>query len=338
MDLRERPDLLINFYTGKCSYEEYLMVMEWLSDPVNEAAADRIMKDHWALISGIAMDTGYDQEGVLNKIKAVQAEEVKAEGNEQSEISVSEPAAKVVKMSPKWWYAVAASLIFIFISIGVVQFISPDQIQTLAVTTHRGEQRTIVLPDSSVVTLNVNSELTFPEEFETPERIVYLKGEAFFKVNANPKRPFIVKAGGLDVTAHGTEFNVNFSDKNKVIVGLMEGKVLVKDGFDQQINMKPNDKIAYSDKTQKFTTSNIDELTDAWRNNILVINQLPFKQAVEKIADWYNVDIEIKGKPSTKWLVRASFKGNDITKSLESLSFLYGIRYHKNKDKIIIEI
>ena len=85
------------------------------------------------------------------------------------------------------------------------------------------ESRT--LDDGSVVELNRGSEIGV--QFTPSERRVRLiKGEAGFHVAKNRERPFIVSAGGVDVRAVGTAFNVRF-DSRSVEVVVTEGHVRV---------------------------------------------------------------------------------------------------------------
>mgnify|MGYP000343872227 CR=1 FL=1 len=76
--------------------------------------------------------------------------------------------------------------------------------------------------------LNADSHIYYPENLEGKTRTVYLAGEATFKVVKNPKKPFIVRAGNMDVTALGTEFNVKaYLEDELLIASLIEGKVRV---------------------------------------------------------------------------------------------------------------
>jgi transmembrane sensor len=82
------------------------------------------------------------------------------------------------------------------------------------------------LPDSSIVWLNKNSRLTFPEEFDADQRVVYLEGEAFFDVRKNPHQPFIIHAGATTTKVLGTSFDVKaYQGDKEVSVTVITGKV-----------------------------------------------------------------------------------------------------------------
>ena len=76
---------------------------------------------------------------------------------------------------------------------------------TVLTSTHKSE---VTLPDGTIVWLNNNTKLIYPEVFSLTERSVYLEGEAYFKVTKNKARPFVVKSQGQEIKVLGTSFNV----------------------------------------------------------------------------------------------------------------------------------
>ena len=99
------------------------------------------------------------------------------------------------------------------------------------------EPRTLALSDGTVVHLNTGSE--FREEFTAGERRVsLLRGEAHFSVTKNPARPFIVRAGNVEVRAVGTAFNVHLQSA-AVEVLVTEGVVKLKSGAVQVADSIP---------------------------------------------------------------------------------------------------
>lgn len=92
-------------------------------------------------------------------------------------------------------------------------------------TTGHGEQRSVLLADGSVITLNTDSRVRV--RFETRERAIeLLRGEARFRVAKDAGRPFVVTADGTQVRALGTVFNVRVDD-NRTQISVVEGHVAV---------------------------------------------------------------------------------------------------------------
>lgn len=95
-----------------------------------------------------------------------------------------------------------------------------DQITISAVD----EVRTIYLPDSSKVWLNLSSEITYGEDFSSSKREIDLKGQAYFTVKSDSLHPFTIQSGNTSINVLGTSFDVKGTD-SLVQVIVEEGKV-----------------------------------------------------------------------------------------------------------------
>ncbi|WP_195654018.1 FecR family protein [Bacteroides sp. 1001136B_160425_E2] len=139
------------------------------------------------------------------------------------------------------------------------------------------EIRELTLPDGTRVMLNSKSTLLYPDQFSGKTRSVYLIGEANFKVKADKKHPFIVKANDFQVTALGTEFNVNaYPESENLTATLLEGSVSVEfNNLMTNVILKPNQQLAYNKltKTHKLYQPEIDEVT-AWQRGELVFSNM----------------------------------------------------------------
>lgn len=139
------------------------------------------------------------------------------------------------------------------------------------------EIRELTLPDGTRVMLNSKSTLLYPDEFAGETRSVYLVGEANFKVKPDKKHPFIVKANDFQVTALGTEFNVNaYPENNELIATLLEGSVKVEfDNLMSNVILRPNEQLAYNKKTKRGSLHQpeMEEVT-AWQRGELVFSNM----------------------------------------------------------------
>ena len=82
----------------------------------------------------------------------------------------------------------------------------------------RGGEYVLVLSDGTTVYLNAESELTYPVKFSGKDRRVYLKGEAYFEVERDTCKPFIVEANSLEIQVLGTEFGFGLMAMKNVSV------------------------------------------------------------------------------------------------------------------------
>lgn len=127
--------------------------------------------------------------------------------------------------------AIAASIAALVLGAGggsvlLHQSLGPKPLATQAFSTVVGQQATVTLPDGSTVTLNTDTRVRTVAD--PHKRLVYLdRGQAFFRVAKDPRRPFVVNAGGRTVTALGTAFEVRV-DKGAFKVVLVEGRVRVE--------------------------------------------------------------------------------------------------------------
>lgn len=135
----------------------------------------------------------------------------------------------------------------------------------------------LTLPDGTHVMLNSKSTLLYPEQFTGETRSVYLIGEANFKVKPDKKHPFIVKANDYQVTALGTEFNVNaYPESNELIATLLEGSVKVEfNNLISNVILKPNEQLIYNKHTKEHNLQlpEIDDVT-AWQRGELVFSNM----------------------------------------------------------------
>ena len=155
----------------------------------------------------------------------------------------------------------------------------------------RGGEYTLVLADSTVVFLNAESKLQYPARFEGKERKVYLSGEAYFDVKANPEKPFIVTAGGMDVRVYGTEFNVTAYEGESVRTVLAEGKVGVKttEGS-EEVQLHPGQMAER--EGNGIVVQEVDTYTyTAWKDGKFVFEEENIERIMERLARWYNLNV-----------------------------------------------
>jgi transmembrane sensor len=169
------------------------------------------------------------------------------------------------------------------------------------VSTPKGGQYQVVLPDGTKVWLNAASTIHFPSVFVGQKsRLVELKGEAYFEVAKDKARPFIVKSNGQEVEVLGTHFNINaYSDEGSTKTTLLEGLVKVK-GAEKDLKddgkvlkdvlLKPNQQSIF--EGNKFTVINVDTETAVdWKNGYFSFNKESLPAIMRKISRWYDVEI-----------------------------------------------
>lgn len=216
------------------------------------------------------------------------------------------------------------------------------------ITTPRGGQFKLTLPDGSLVWLNAASSLKFPVSFTGKERVVQLTGEAYFEVahvniaGSLERMPFEVQVNnGMKVQVLGTHFNVNgYDDESAVKTTLLEGKVKVTNTRDnnslisvylqpgQQASLTKADGNLGVQKDAKLATAAI-----AWTHQKFSFTSADVKTVMRQLARWYDVEIEYAGN-----LPEKTFSG-EIPRDLKasevlSLINFAGIRFQIEGKKI----
>lgn len=162
-------------------------------------------------------------------------------------------------------------------------------------STPRGGQYQVVLPDGTRVWLNAASSLRYPTTFTGNERKVYLEGEAYFEVAKNAAKPFHVEAKGVDVEVLGTHFNINaYHDEAYSRTTLLEGSVKVKKGNAQKLLEPGQQAISGGSEPLKVINADSDGVL-AWKNGYFYFNKSTLPEIMRQISRWYDVDIRYEG-------------------------------------------
>ncbi|NII27342.1 hypothetical protein HB364_19790 [Pseudoflavitalea sp. X16] len=210
------------------------------------------------------------------------------------------------------------------------------------VTTPRGGQYEVVLPDGSIAWLNAASSLRFPIAFAGSERKVLLTGEAFFKITPNKNKPFRVeiqgpqKEDGGTVEVLGTTFNVNaYTDDALIRTTLLEGAVKLTTKEAKQV-LKPGQEAAVHTDGKIRQVTKVDIATAVpWRNGFISLES-DLKVVLENIARWYNLGIEYRGTLPAMSLAGKIPRSYSIDVALEALQS-QGIKLElKRKERKIV--
>ncbi|MBE0673099.1 MAG: FecR domain-containing protein [Bacteroidales bacterium] len=211
-----------------------------------------------------------------------------------------------------------------------------SRIQYNTITTPRGGEYNVTLPDSSRVWLNAESSIRFPVNFTDHERKVEITGEVYFEVEKMTDRPFRVSTGNTVVEVLGTSFNVRaYPDESSTATTLVEGSVKVITAGDER-HIAPGQRAA-SDSNGLITVEDVDiEEITAWKNGIFLFNSESIDEIMNQIGRWYNVKIEFKGDPVNKTFSGIVSRKSNVSQVL-SLMEPYGIKFKITDEMIIVE-
>lgn len=151
----------------------------------------------------------------------------------------------------------------------------------------------VQLADGSSVTLNAGSELQFPEVFTDSLREVEFSGEGYFEVEKSDK-PFVVKAGGMQVKVYGTKFNMLYSEKLALSEAvLLEGSIGMF-ANKKEVKIVPNQRVYCSTNDLVLHTETVDPTNYiGWLGNSFKYNRARLDKIVFDISQWYGIEIHL---------------------------------------------
>lgn len=243
------------------------------------------------------------------------------------------------------WFWQANSGVFSFTS----SFVSSDKIIRDTTNNSTGAIN-IQLSDGSVVSLAKNSRLTYPENFNSNERTVQLKGEAFFEVKKNPASPFIIYANKTVTKVLGTSFNIAaYDDSPKIIVAVRTGKVSVfdKNIFDNNkqnadlegIMLLPNQQAEYVKENEKFSKTLVEnpEILNLPSKDAFNFNQTPLKEVFKTLQEAYGVEIIYDKSLVSNRSLKVNLEGESFFEKLNLICKTMNLKYQIIDSKVLLE-
>ncbi|OQP61196.1 hypothetical protein A3860_05650 [Niastella vici] len=227
-------------------------------------------------------------------------------------------------------------------------------------STPKGGEYTVVLPDGTQVWLNAASSITYPTVFDAKERKVQITGEAYFEVakllsaDGRKRVPFVVDilpatgrgtvGGRIEVL--GTHFNVNaYNDEKAIKTTLLEGKVKVTKDEASAI-LKPGEQVSishpdsYRDRSSHLSQP-IPVQTDAvmaWKNGVFHFENADIKTVMRQLSRWYDVEVVYRRNPDTDDpLFFEVSRHTNLSDVLKVLNLAGGARYSIENKKIIVQ-
>lgn len=245
------------------------------------------------------------------------------------------------------WYWLAASVALVA---GLVALLYPNIFSNpnVQVSSGYGETKTVFLPDSSRVTLNANSRLSYAKDWQQGSRDVYLEGEAFFEVrklrqaateNASAPaayRKFRVLTKDVTVEVLGTTFDVQHR-RGETKVVLKTGKVKVLDNAaGKAVTMKPGDMVLA--RRRKLVKAVVNPTTHtSWKDNLLVFDNVSLNEIARLLEDNYDFDVKIEDGQLGNKTFQGTFPADDIDLLLQTLSKTLDADIDHEKKRIVFK-
>jgi len=202
-------------------------------------------------------------------------------------------------------------------------------------STPRGGQYCVTLPDGTIVWLNASSSLHFPTAFTGNERKVEVVGEAYFEVAKNAEMPFYVKAGNSEIKVLGTHFNITaYADDKAIKTTLLEGSVevslvntVVSESDRKTITLQPGQQ-AQLDRNNTWNVIDADlEEAVAWKNGFFIFNNENIESIMLKISRWYDLKVVYEVSSESKNFTGHISRSQNVSEVLSMLELTESLHF-----------
>lgn len=229
-----------------------------------------------------------------------------------------------------WKYGIAAALFgaLLFVSFFFFNQDTATEQEWVIRKATAGQVTELTLPDSSHVWLNSDTEIRFQKNFGTAkQRIIQLRGEAYFEVKHDAEHPFVVNSGNLKTTVYGTSFNVRaYPNDLESQVSVNTGKVGVqaKGSKAAALMLLPSDRISFSKGSFSRSKINLADV-DSWKSGELIFEQTPMPEVISTISRKYKVAINTGTNDYSACKLSARFSNQSLSEVLKTLNISMNI-------------
>ncbi len=197
-------------------------------------------------------------------------------------------------------------------------------------TAQLGEHKTVYLPDSSIVVMNAETEISFDSDSWDENREVKLSGEAFFKVKKGSRFAVVTPNGTVEVL--GTSFNT-FARGTDLNVACRTGKVKVSNKTDNQI-ITPGESVKTSG--EKLVKSTFDNSTESdWRSGTFSYESADLQSVFDEMERQFKVKVSLP-KDAKLRKYSGNFDTKNINEALQNVCIPMSLSYTINGNKIEI--
>ena len=321
--------LMVRYLSLEAGKEEILAFEKWLDEESVNRDIFQAYSKLWEHVGKVGAVAGLDLDAEWKSLEArmeenVQTHMIRMNPLKRKRMMVSRYAAAAVVV-----FALTFGSVYISRNYGTQNMITEDTTQEL------------VLPDGSEVSLNAHSSLQYKKRFSKDLRLVSLEGEAFFQVERDKSRPFIIKADGIEVKVLGTSFNVKaYGDHDEIEVIVSTGQVaLTKPGeVPESLILKPGNKGVFNRTDHTLAISrDIDRNYLAWKTRSIVFEDQSLVEVVQILNRVYNSSIVITSDTLKKARITTYFNDQTLDAILNVLSATLDFDMEQDNGKILLK-
>lgn len=319
-------EIIERYHQGRCSLEEQHIVEQWLDSE--------------------ELEMSFPENADINAIKERGWKRIS--GRYHIYTQTDPPAAGVKSRNYRMIWQLAACMTLI-LGAATFYYLNTDWKNTAQhnavvykeIKTLKGQKLSVSLADGTIVWLNSESILRFPESFKDHTRELEFSGEAYFSVAKDASKPFIIRTEKTKIQVLGTRFNLrSIASETATTVVVEEGKIQFSGTPDHHQTILTANKRGVFEIKGAVPSMQTDEVYAgkymAWKNGELLMDNLTIEQAAGTLERWFNVKISIDRQELQGQRYTGSFKNPSLKEVLGSMSFALKCSYKQNGQTFIL--
>lgn len=249
----------------------------------------------------------------------------------------------VVELGPDRSDVIEQNGSYINIGEGEISYVCDEEAQEIvfnSISTPRRGEHKLRLGDGTVIWLNSESSLRYPQVFAGGERRVFLRGEAYFDVAHNEEMPFVVETDEQVVTVLGTEFNIYaYPEGDRIFSTLVSGSVRINiRSTDEDVTLLPGQQAILDTGTARMDIATVDASEiSAWKDGYFSLEKMTLEEVVHKLSRWYDAEFRFEDEAARTLTYKGSLaRHTDLIKVLKLIQTISPVEF--NYQKNVIEI
>jgi transmembrane sensor len=304
--------LMAAYFSGEATPDEIMRLSAWLTEDQVNIDIFESFRNAWLLTGKDALSSNIDIDSEWQNLESRMDKKTMLPPS----LPANTPHRSIIKLFSSW-KAAAAIVILLVAAAAAFYFNKGPEMVMVTADKNNYEQ---VLPDGSVITLASGAEIKYSETFSEEYREVSLKGEAYFEVKPDTKRPFIVSDNDVRIEVLGTSFNVNTkAGDHQTSVVLTSGKVSLyfegnkTDGY----ILNPGEKAEIrTDKKSIIRQINSDPNYMAWKTGKIVFDNTGLVQVVATLCNVYHTEFRLADPQLSGCSLTATFENQSLEQVL----------------------
>jgi ferric-dicitrate binding protein FerR (iron transport regulator) len=243
----------------------------------------------------------------------------------------------IIPLWKKIAVAAAIALLLVTTVVGTYEWTVQRNREVFTVEVPAGEKSKLLLPDGSTVWVNAGSRIQYTSLFNIRDRLLTLTGEAYFEVEKQNNRPFVVKLHDYEIEVKGTKFNISSYENEKyAVTTLIEGAILLRYNG-KEYEMKPGDMMQLDIQEKKIHLQQANTAQyRSWTEDRIEFDEITLNELFNRLARQYNVQITVDQDIDLNiLLLSVSFNNREtVDEILYGISKVASIKY-KCKNGVI---